>query len=185
MKVSSMKKQAPPQQQSQRREEAEEQGSPAAAEAMDVAAAAAQEEEEAAGCSGKAPEAEAEGRTVVVGVREPADAESRALLTWVLVNVAAPLDHVVAVHVVLASAAEAAAAVDFEAMLGVYEGFCNLKQVAALCSAFSLRLGSLPLLIPLLPLRECLAHMPSLPPLSFRFLASLDFLYTYPPLFVC
>ena len=166
MKVSSRKKQAPPQQQSQRREEAEEQGSPAAAEAMDDAAAGVQEGE--AGCSGKAPEAEAEGRTVVVGVRAD-DAESRALLTWVLVNVAAPLDHVVAVHVVLASAAEAAAAVDFEAMLGVYEGFCNLKQVAALCSAFSLRLGSLPLLIPLLQLRECLAHMPSLPPLSFRF----------------
>ena len=141
MKVSSRKKQAPPPHQSQQREEAEEQGSPAAAEAMDDAAAGVQEGE--AGCSGKAPEAEAEGRTVVVGVREPADAESRALLTWVLVNVAAPLDRVIAVHVVPASAAEAAAAVDLEAMLGVYEGFCNLKQVAALYSESLFRLGSL------------------------------------------
>jgi hypothetical protein len=88
MKVSSRKK-PPPQQQ---REETEEQGSPAAAEAMDAAAAAAVQEE-----------AEAERRTVLVGVR--ADAESRALLTWVLVNVAAPLDRVVAVHVALPSAA--------------------------------------------------------------------------------
>ncbi|GJN22716.1 hypothetical protein PR202_gb10311 [Eleusine coracana subsp. coracana] len=82
------------------------------------------------GCSGKGPPAEGdaqEGRTVVVGMR--ADSESRALLTWVLVNVAAAGDRVVAVHVVLASGAEAAAAVDFDAMLGVYEGFCNLKQV--------------------------------------------------------
>lgn len=94
-------------------------------EAMDAAAVHGEEE---AGCSGKAPEAEAEGRTVVVGVR--ADVESRALLTWVLVNAAAPGDRVVAVHIVVASGAEAAAAVDFDAMLGVYEGFCNLKQVA-------------------------------------------------------
>lgn len=113
MKVSSRKK-PPPQQQ---REETEEQGSPAAAEAMDAAAPAAVQE---------GAEAEAEGRTVLVGVR--ADAESRALLTWVLVNVAAPLDRVVAVHVALPSAAEA---VDFDAMLAVYEGFCNLKQVVA------------------------------------------------------
>ncbi|KAF8757461.1 hypothetical protein HU200_010983 [Digitaria exilis] len=93
-------------------------------EAMDAAAVHGEEE---TGCSGKAPEAEAEGRTVVVGVR--ADVESRALLTWVLVNAAAPGDRVVAVHVVVASGAEAAAAVDFDAMLGVYEGFCNLKQI--------------------------------------------------------
>jgi hypothetical protein len=127
MKVSSRRKQAPPPQQ---REEAEagEQGSPPEAEAMDAAAGVQEVEVEEAGCSGKAPEAE--GRTVVVGVR--ADAESRALLTWVLVNVAAPLDRVVAVHVALPSAAEAP---DFDAMLAVYQGFCNLKQVAALCSA--------------------------------------------------
>jgi hypothetical protein len=120
MKVSSRRKQPPPPPQQQQREEAE---------AMDADAGVQEvEEEEAAGCSGKAPEAE--GRTVVVGVR--ADAESRALLTWVLVNVAAPLDRVVAVHVALPSAAEAP---DFDAMLAVYQGFCNLKQVAALCSA--------------------------------------------------
>ncbi|CAN6291163.1 unnamed protein product [Urochloa humidicola] len=123
MKVS--RKQPPAQQQQQGEEE---EGSPASAEAMD--AAAVQGEQEEAGCSGKAPEereAEAEGKTVVVGVR--ADVESRSLLTWVLVNAAAPGDRVVAVHVVVASGAEAAAAVDFDAMLGVYEGFCNLKQI--------------------------------------------------------
>ncbi|KAL5684319.1 hypothetical protein ACJX0J_010704, partial [Zea mays] len=114
MKVSSRRKQPPPPPQQQQREEAE---------AMDADAGVQEvEEEEAAGCSGKAPEAE--GRTVVVGVR--ADAESRALLTWVLVNVAAPLDRVVAVHVALPSAAEAP---DFDAMLAVYQGFCNLKQI--------------------------------------------------------
>jgi hypothetical protein len=79
-----------------------------------------------------------EGRTVLVGVR--ADADSRALLTWVLVNVAAAGDRVVAVHVVLASAA--ADAVDFDAMLGVYEGFCNLKQVASLSLSFAVPLIS-------------------------------------------
>ncbi|CAO2038117.1 unnamed protein product [Urochloa humidicola] len=101
-------------------EEEEEERSPAA-EAMD--AASVQGEQEEAGCSGKAPE----GETVAVGVR--ADVESRSLLTWVLVNAAAPGDRVVAVHVVVASGAEAAATVDFDAMLGVYEGFCNLKQI--------------------------------------------------------
>jgi hypothetical protein len=140
MKVS--RKQPQPQQQ--------EEGSPAP-EAMDAAAVQGEEEEEA-GCSGKAPdgEAEAEGSTVVVGVR--ADHESRALLTWVLVNAAAPGDRVVAVHVVVASRAEAAAAVDFDAMLGVYEGFCNLKQVAARRSFFCCRaIDSIVLLASALP----------------------------------
>lgn len=143
MKVS-RKQPQPPQQQ----EDEQEEGSPAA-EAMDAAAAQGEEE---AGCSGKAPdgEAEAEGSTVVVGVR--ADHESRALLTWVLVNAAAPGDRVVAVHVVVASRAEAAAAVDFDAMLGVYEGFCNLKQVAALRSFFCCRaIDSIVLLASALP----------------------------------
>lgn len=74
-------------------------------------------------------EGEQEGRTLVVGVR--ADAASRTLLTWTFINVAAPGDRIVAVHVVLASAPVAAAttAVDFDTMLAVYEGFCNLKQV--------------------------------------------------------
>jgi hypothetical protein len=166
------------QQQRQQAGEEEEERSPAA-EAMDAAAAAVrgEEEEEAAGCSGKAPEEEAgaEGRTVVVGVR--ADVESRALLTWVLVNAAAPGDRVVAVHVVVASGAEAAAAVDFDAMLGVYEGFCNLKQVP----------GSLLCLRSLLCCRatvdpvavapgECLANMTSLlAPLSIFFFHFLFF----------
>jgi hypothetical protein len=64
-----------------------------------------------------------------------ADADSRALLTWALVNVVAAGDRVVAVHVSLA-----ADAVDFDAMLGVYEGFCNLKQVGSLLSALPRRL---------------------------------------------
>ncbi|KAB8094401.1 hypothetical protein EE612_021575 [Oryza sativa] len=74
-------------------------------------------------------EGEREGRTLVVGVR--ADAASRTLLTWTFINVAAPGDRIVAVHVVLASAPVAAAttAVDFDTMLAVYEGFCNLKQI--------------------------------------------------------
>uniref|UniRef100_A0ACD5X6H5 Uncharacterized protein n=2 Tax=Avena sativa TaxID=4498 RepID=A0ACD5X6H5_AVESA len=78
--------------------------------------------------------------TVVVGVR--ADAESRALLTWAFVNAVAAGDRVVAVHVVLASAAEAAAAVDFDGMLAVYEGFCNLKQInlkVKICKGSSVR----------------------------------------------
>lgn len=81
-----------------------------------------------------------EGGTVVVGVR--ADAESRALLTWAFVNAVAAGDRVVAVHVVLASAAEAAAAVDFDGMLAVYEGFCNLKQInlkVKICKGSSVR----------------------------------------------
>lgn len=57
---------------------------------------------------------------MVVGVR--ANAESKALLTAVLVNVAATLDHVVVVHVT-----SSPIAVDFDAMLSVYEGFCNLE----------------------------------------------------------
>ncbi|KAM0850662.1 hypothetical protein ACQ4PT_052930 [Festuca glaucescens] len=59
-----------------------------------------------------------------------ADAKSWALLTWAFVNVIAAGDRVVAVHVVLASAAAAA---DFEGMLAVYEGCCNLKQVRLFC----------------------------------------------------
>uniref|UniRef100_J3LUM2 Protein kinase domain-containing protein n=2 Tax=Oryza brachyantha TaxID=4533 RepID=J3LUM2_ORYBR len=70
---------------------------------------------------------EGEGRTLLVGVQ--ADAASRTLLTWTFINVAAPGDRIVAVHVVLASAPGAATAVDFDTMLAVYEGFCNLKQI--------------------------------------------------------
>ncbi|KAL5209816.1 hypothetical protein ABZP36_005439 [Zizania latifolia] len=103
-------------------------------EAMDTAGEVQVEE----GCSGESQgaegaassagkEGEGEGRTLLVGVR--ADTASRTLLTWTLVNIAAAGDRVVAVHVVLASAPEAAAAVDFDTMLSVYEGFCNLKQI--------------------------------------------------------
>lgn len=88
------------------------------------------------------------GGTVVVGVR--ADAESRALLTWTFVNAVAAGDRVVAVHVVLASGAEAAAAVDFDSMLAVYEGFCNLKQVS--------RLPIPPLSVSLCLSRRCRFH---------------------------
>ncbi|KAL5217433.1 hypothetical protein ABZP36_018117 [Zizania latifolia] len=120
-------------------------------EAMDAAGVGQVEE---GGCSGESQgadgvtaavwtegEGEGEGRTLLVGVR--ADAASRTLLTWTLVNVAAARDRVVAVHVVLASATEAAAAVDFDTMLAVYEGFCNLKQQINLkvkiCKASSVR----------------------------------------------
>ncbi|KAF0912369.1 hypothetical protein E2562_014023 [Oryza meyeriana var. granulata] len=127
MKVS--KKQ--PQQQEQGKEEEE---------AMDGAAGVVVQAEE--GCSGEShgtaevvagdgagkEGGEGEGRTLLVGVR--ADAASRTLLTWTFINVAAPGDRIVAVHVVLASAPEAATtAVDFDTMLAVYEGFCNLKQI--------------------------------------------------------
>ncbi|XP_047072060.1 uncharacterized protein LOC124681157 [Lolium rigidum] len=109
-----------------------------------AAAAAAEEATVDAAVAGAGGDAEGagagEGGTVVVGVR--ADAESRALLTWAFVNAVAAGDRVVAVHVVLASAAEAAAAVDFDGMLAVYEGFCNLKQInlkVKICKGSSVR----------------------------------------------
>uniref|UniRef100_A0A803LHI7 Protein kinase domain-containing protein n=1 Tax=Chenopodium quinoa TaxID=63459 RepID=A0A803LHI7_CHEQI len=74
-------------------------------------------------------------QTVVVGVKM--DALSRELLTWSLVKVAQPGDVVLALHVLapneifdndgkssLLSLVKA-----FDSVLGVYEGFCNLKQV--------------------------------------------------------
>ncbi|KNA12676.1 hypothetical protein SOVF_123750 isoform A [Spinacia oleracea] len=76
-----------------------------------------------------------ESKTVVVGVKM--DAPSRELLTWSLVKVAQPGDVVLALHVLdpneifdqdgkssLLSLVKA-----FDSVLGVYEGFCNLKQV--------------------------------------------------------
>ncbi|MCL7050440.1 hypothetical protein MKW94_021703, partial [Papaver nudicaule] len=81
---------------------------------------------------------EEEGKTVVVGVKM--DQQSRELLTWALVKVAQPGDHVIALHVLdhnhnteiadpngtssLLSMVKA-----FDSVLSVYEGFCNLKQV--------------------------------------------------------
>jgi hypothetical protein len=127
---------------------------PGEAEATDAAvpgaAGPAKGEEEGAG----------EGGTVVVGVR--ADAESRALLTWAFVNAVAAGDRVVAVHVVLASAVEAAAAVDFDGMLAVYEGFCNLKQVRFL-AALSIHLSPCPRLV-----RGCCAVVSSRSPFGRR-----------------
>ncbi|XP_021887412.1 LOW QUALITY PROTEIN: probable receptor-like serine/threonine-protein kinase At5g57670 [Carica papaya] len=71
------------------------------------------------------------GNVVVVGVKF--DTQSREFLTWALVKVARPGDRVIALHV-LDSASESTASLlslvkSFDAMLGVYEGFCNLKQV--------------------------------------------------------
>lgn len=76
-----------------------------------------------------------EGKTVVVGVKM--DTQSKELLTWALVKVAQPGDVVLALHVLgpneifdqdgkssLLSLVKA-----FDSVLGVYEGFCNLKQV--------------------------------------------------------
>lgn len=75
-------------------------------------------------------------KTVVVGIKM--DAASRELLTWSLVKIAGAGDLVVALHVLpvttpgnststtLLSLVKA-----FDVMLSVYEGFCNLKQVAS------------------------------------------------------
>ncbi|KAM0825367.1 hypothetical protein ACQ4PT_069609 [Festuca glaucescens] len=117
--------------------EEQHQPGPAAAveETMDAAVAGGAGKGDAEG-----PQGAPVGGTVVVGVC--ADAESRALLTWAFVNAVAAGDRVVAVHVVLASAAEAAAAVDFDGMLAVYEGFCNLKQInlkVKICKGSSVR----------------------------------------------
>ena len=79
------------------------------------------------------------GKIVVVGMRM--DAESRELLTWALVKVAEPGDHVVALHVLvdtgrsdrrgkMGSCSSIISLVNsFQSVLAVYEGFCNLKQV--------------------------------------------------------
>ncbi|KAG0499764.1 hypothetical protein HPP92_004455 [Vanilla planifolia] len=77
------------------------------------------------------------GKTVVVGIKM--EAESRELLTWALVKAVNSGDRVIALHV-LPSAAEVSdtdgkpsslisLAKAFDAVLAVYEGFCNLKQV--------------------------------------------------------
>ncbi|KAL2894007.1 Proline-rich receptor-like protein kinase PERK1 [Bienertia sinuspersici] len=76
-----------------------------------------------------------DGKTVIVGVKM--DGFSKELLTWSLVKVAEPGDVVIALHVLgpneifdqdgkssLLSLVKA-----FDSVLGVYEGFCNLKQV--------------------------------------------------------
>ncbi|KAL9234223.1 hypothetical protein vseg_009118 [Gypsophila vaccaria] len=89
-----------------------------------------------------------EGKTVVVGVKM--DGQSKELLTWSLVKVANPGDLVIALHVLhsneivdqdgkssLLSLVKA-----FDSILGVYEGFCNLKQVnlkLKICRGSSIR----------------------------------------------
>lgn len=71
------------------------------------------------------------GATVLVGVKF--DGKSKELLTWALVKVAQPGDHIIALHI-LDTATESTASIlslvkTFDSMLAVYEGFCNLKQV--------------------------------------------------------
>ncbi|EPS63840.1 hypothetical protein M569_10941, partial [Genlisea aurea] len=74
-------------------------------------------------------------RTVVVGVK--LDSRSRELLTWTLVKVAQPGDHVVALHVLDANeivdqegkSSFLSLVKAFDAILAVYGSFCNLKQV--------------------------------------------------------
>ncbi|KAI3838454.1 hypothetical protein MKX03_013218 [Papaver bracteatum] len=81
---------------------------------------------------------EGEGKTVVVGVKM--DQQSRELLTWALVKVAQPGDHVIALHVLNhnnsteildpnGNSSLLALVKAFDSVLSVYEGFCNLKQV--------------------------------------------------------
>ncbi|CAL9774711.1 unnamed protein product [Musa acuminata subsp. burmannicoides] len=95
------------------------------------------------------------GKTVVVGVRM--DSQSRELLTWALVKAAASGDLVVALHVLSSSGGGSAAAAkdpggqpvavfsvakELDAMLAVYEGFCNLKQIdlkLKICKGSSIR----------------------------------------------
>ncbi|RWW09552.1 hypothetical protein GW17_00026961 [Ensete ventricosum] len=95
------------------------------------------------------------GKTVVVGVTM--DTQSRELLTWALVMAAASGDRVVALHVLSSSGGGSAAAArdpggqpvamfsvakELDAMLAVYEGFCNLKQIdlkLKICKGSSIR----------------------------------------------
>ncbi|KAG1328101.1 proline-rich receptor-like protein kinase PERK9 [Cocos nucifera] len=101
----------------------------------------------------KEEEGVGEGKTVVVGVK--IDAQSRELLTWALVKMAAPGDRVVALHVLSSRSSSTSnhegegeptpvvsLAKDFDAMLAVYEGFCNLKQIdlkLKICKGSSVR----------------------------------------------
>ncbi|KAL1204051.1 Protein kinase STUNTED [Cardamine amara subsp. amara] len=68
---------------------------------------------------------------LIVGVKP--DEWSREVLTWSLVNVARPGDRIVALHVLDYSLEGSASLISlvksFDTMLGVYESFCNLKQV--------------------------------------------------------
>eukprot|EP01018_Ginkgo_biloba_P019101 Gb_33107 [translate_table: standard] len=75
------------------------------------------------------------GSTILVAVK--LGAASHEVLTWALVKVACPGDHVIALHVVTHSELSSKEqsnpkhqlANTFDSVVGVYEGFCNLKQV--------------------------------------------------------
>ncbi|KAG2327032.1 hypothetical protein Bca52824_009760 [Brassica carinata] len=78
-----------------------------------------------------ASDAEGSSALVIIGVKP--DEWSREVLTWSLVNVARPGDRIVALHVLDYSLEGSTSLVSlvrtFDTMLGVYESFCNLKQV--------------------------------------------------------
>ncbi|XP_062007354.1 protein kinase STUNTED [Rosa rugosa] len=71
------------------------------------------------------------GKTVVVGVK--LDSHSKELLTWALVKVAEPGDHVIAIHVLDSTSEETSCLLSmvktFDSVLSAYEGFCSLKQI--------------------------------------------------------
>ncbi|PRQ49462.1 putative protein kinase RLK-Pelle-RLCK-VI family [Rosa chinensis] len=71
------------------------------------------------------------GKTVVVGVK--LDSHSKELLTWALVKVAEPGDHVIAIHVLDSISEETSCLLSmvktFDSVLSAYEGFCSLKQI--------------------------------------------------------
>ncbi|KAK6259171.1 hypothetical protein SCA6_013645, partial [Theobroma cacao] len=80
---------------------------------------------------GETADWEGGGATVLVGVKF--DGESKELLTWALVKVARPGDHIIALHI-LDTPTESTASIlslvkTFDSILAVYEGFCNLKQL--------------------------------------------------------
>lgn len=68
---------------------------------------------------------------MVVGVK--LDSHSKELLTWALVKVAEPGDHVIAIHVLDTVSEETSCLLSlvktFDSVLSAYEGFCSLKQV--------------------------------------------------------
>lgn len=81
---------------------------------------------------------EKKGRTLVVGVKLAT--ASREVLTWTLMKVARPGDHIIAVHAVTSSPNDLVLSRDlqknykqfasnFDAIIGVYETVCSLKEV--------------------------------------------------------
>ncbi|KAK8934334.1 Receptor-like cytosolic serine/threonine-protein kinase RBK2 [Platanthera zijinensis] len=90
------------------------------------------------------------GKTLVVGMKM--DGRSRELLTWALVNAANAGDRVIAMHVIRSAAkgpetfqkpsSLISIVKALDNVLAVYEGFCNLKQVALklkICRGSSVR----------------------------------------------